>query len=62
MMEGLNKPIALHVRRTDYAQYGHHPIVGLDYYEKHCPTLIRTEKWLFYQMILHGVWNNPICR
>ena len=34
MMEGLNKPIALHVRRTDYAQYGHHPIVGLDYYEK----------------------------
>ena len=34
MMEGLNKPIALHVRRTDYARYGHHPIVGLDYYEK----------------------------
>ena len=34
MMEGLNKSIALHVRRTDYAQYGHHPIVSLEYYEK----------------------------
>ena len=34
MMEGLNKPIALHVRRTDYSQYTHHPICGVEYYEK----------------------------
>ena len=26
-MVGMHKPIALHVRRTDYAQYNHHPIV-----------------------------------
>ena len=33
-MAGMHKPIALHVRRTDYAQYNHHPIVSLDYYEE----------------------------
>ena len=27
-----DRPIALHIRRTDYAQYSHHPIQSLTYY------------------------------
>ena len=34
MMTGLNKPIALHVRRTDYAAYSHHPICSIEYYKE----------------------------
>ena len=34
MMGGVDNPIALHVRRTDYIHYKHHPIVDINYYRK----------------------------
>jgi len=30
----IERPIALHIRRTDYAQYQHHPMQPLSYYEE----------------------------
>ena len=30
---GIDSPIALHIRRTDYAKYEHHPIQPMSYYE-----------------------------
>ena len=33
-IKDIDNPIALHVRRTDYAKYAHHPIQPLSYYEE----------------------------
>ena len=30
----IESPLALHIRRTDYAKYAHHPILPLSYYEE----------------------------
>ena len=34
MRKEVTNPIALHVRRTDYAQYSHHPICDINYYKE----------------------------
>ena len=34
MMTDVQNPIALHVRRTDYANYSHHPICDINYYKE----------------------------
>ena len=33
-MSEVDRPVALHIRRTDYQQYSHHPIQPLSYYEE----------------------------
>ena len=34
VIESVDAPVALHIRRTDYQQYSHHPIQPLSYYEE----------------------------
>ena len=34
MISGVDKPVALHIRRTDYLDLDHHNSLGLDYYEE----------------------------
>jgi|TARA_B100001939_G_scaffold266018_1_gene233336 hypothetical protein len=34
MIKDVENPIALHIRRTDYAQYSHHPICDINYYKE----------------------------
>ena len=34
MITDVTNPIALHVRRTDYANYSHHPICDINYYKE----------------------------
>ncbi len=34
LMKDVTNPIALHIRRTDYAQYSHHPICDINYYKE----------------------------
>ena len=33
-LDQCDSPVALHIRRTDYAKYAHHPILSLSYYEE----------------------------
>ena len=33
-IKDIGSPVALHIRRTDYAKYKHHPILPISYYEK----------------------------
>ena len=33
-IKNIENPIALHIRRTDYAKYGHHPIQPISYYQE----------------------------
>jgi hypothetical protein len=34
MIKDVENPIALHIRRTDYTQYNHHPICDINYYKE----------------------------
>ena len=34
MISGVDKPVALHIRRTDYLDLDHHNSLGLEYYEE----------------------------
>lgn len=34
MMMDVTNPVALHIRRTDYANYSHHPICDVNYYQE----------------------------
>ena len=33
-LDQCDSPVALHIRRTDYAKYSHHPILPLSYYQE----------------------------
>jgi len=62
-IKDIERPIALHIRRTDYAQYQHHPMQPLSYYEealnkfdsdRHVIIFSDDPKWCHEQSLFDG--------
>ena len=58
MIKDVSNPIALHIRRTDYAQYSHHPICDINYYKEALSRFDSDREVIIFLMILSGAYKN----
>ena len=58
-IKNIENPIALHIRRTDYAKYGHHPIQPISYYQKEIDKeKLKIQKVVFMMHLIVEKWKN----